>query len=60
MTFCPFQITNTYLATSNITEIKRPASGGKFSPPPPVVTFDIDSELTEMWGGNWGGFLEGN
>jgi hypothetical protein len=57
--FCSFRITNTYLATGNVTEIKCPNSGGKFSSPPPVVILDTGSKLTERWGGIGGLAAEG-
>jgi hypothetical protein len=41
LAFCSFSIANTYLETSNITEIKRPVSGGKFSFPQPFVILYI-------------------
>jgi hypothetical protein len=52
VTFRFFQTTNTYLPTSNITEIRLPVSGEKFSIPTEVVILDTDSEVTELYGGN--------
>jgi hypothetical protein len=46
-----------YLARSNIAEIKRAASGGKFLYPHPVVILDIDSELAKLLGGNCVGLV---
>jgi hypothetical protein len=48
---------NTYLVTSNITEIKRPASGGKLSSSTPVEILDTDSEVAKLLGGNCVGFV---
>jgi hypothetical protein len=42
---------------SNITEMKLPASGGKFSSSPPVEILDTDSEVAKLQGGNYVGFV---
>jgi hypothetical protein len=43
--------------TSNIIEIKRPASGGEFLSPPPVVIFDTDNEILKLPGKNCVGLV---
>jgi hypothetical protein len=57
--FFSSRITNTFLATSNITEIKRPASVGKFSSSTPVGILDTDSEVAMLLGENCTGIFVG-
>jgi hypothetical protein len=52
-----FRITNTYLVTSNITEIKRPDFGGKFSSSSPVGILYTNSEVATLLGENCVGFV---
>jgi hypothetical protein len=57
LAFCSFGIAKTNPVTSNITETKRPACGGKFSSAPPVGISDTDSEVATLLGGNCVGFV---
>jgi hypothetical protein len=52
-----FRIANTFLVTSSITEIKRPAFGGKSSSSPPVGILHTNSEVATLLGGNCVGFV---